>query len=91
MHLEHRACWISRNRAAELKRAGILGQALLLDTFKGFMLVAPDGSQLADGPVLAPDEADYELQPTWFTGPKTTLREARRRLGLEPEAAALTA
>jgi hypothetical protein len=91
MHMEHRACWVSRERAAALKRAGGLGQALLLDTFKGFILVEPSGRELADGAVLSSEEADYELQPIWFTGPKTTLREARWRLGLEQESGVLTA
>jgi hypothetical protein len=91
MHMEHRACWVSRDRAAALKRTGGLGQTLLLDTFKGFILVEPSGSELADGAVLSSEEADYELQPIWFTGPKAKLREARRRLGLEQESGALTA
>jgi hypothetical protein len=90
MHLEHRACWVSRNQVAALKRAGVLGQALLLDTFNGFILVEPTGSELANGAVLSPQEADYELQPIWFTGPKATLHEARRRLGLKLESGVLT-
>jgi len=85
MHLEHRARWISRERAATLRKAGALQQALLLDTFNGLIVVEPLDSDLGDGAILAAEQADYELQPIWFTGPKTLLREARRRLGLEVE------
>ena len=91
MHMEHRACWVSRQRAAALKRTSCLAQTLLLDTFKGFILVEPAGSELADGAALSAEEADYELQPIWFTGSKATLREARRRLGLEQESSAAVA
>jgi hypothetical protein len=54
-------------------------------------MYCPPGDGLGDGTMLTRDEADYELQPVWFTGRMTTLREARRRLGLEREPAALTA
>jgi hypothetical protein len=61
---------------------------VLLDTFNGFLIVEPVGSNLGDGAVLAPEEANYELQEVWYTGPRSKLREARTRLGLETEAAA---
>jgi hypothetical protein len=79
------ARWASRERADLLKRTGRLGEALVLDTFNGFIVVQPRGSNLADGKMLSADEADYELQPVWFLGPIAKLREARRRLGLEVE------
>jgi hypothetical protein len=92
MHTVHCARWVSRERAAALRKAGTLKQAILLDMFNGrFILVAPPGDGLDDGTILTRDEADYELQPVWFTGPMTTLREARRRLGLEGQPAVLTA
>ncbi|HXG13329.1 MAG TPA: hypothetical protein VNK04_26465 [Gemmataceae bacterium] len=75
--------WISKPRADALKRSGRLGDALLLDTFNGILIVEPAGSNLGDGAVLTREEADYELQPAWFLGPKARLIEARRRLGLD--------
>jgi hypothetical protein len=80
------ARWISRARATRIKRGGNLGQAVLLDTFNGFLIVEPVGSDLGDGPVLSRAEANYELQEVWYTGPRSRLREARTRLGLEAEA-----
>ncbi len=74
---------ISKQRAEDLKKHGGLGGALLLDLFNGFVLVEPAGAHLGDGEILSPQEADYELQPVWHQGPPATLREARRRLGLE--------
>jgi hypothetical protein len=82
------ARWISRERATRLKRAGSLGHAILLDTFNGFLVIEPVGSDIGDGPVLSLEEANYELQGVWYTGPRSRLREARTRLGLEPEALA---
>jgi hypothetical protein len=80
---------ISKRRADELKKSGAVGRSLLLDTFNGIILVEPVGSNLGDGDVLSQEEADYELQPVWHLGPRTVLREARRRLGLEAEAGQL--
>lgn len=77
---------ISKTCADQLKKSGALGSSLLLDTFNGFLLVEPVGSNLGDGDILAQEEADYELQPVWHLGPKTLLRKARMRLGLEAEA-----
>ena len=76
---------ISKRRADELKKSGALGSALLLDTFNGFLLIETVGSNLADGDTLSREEADYELQPVWHLGPKTLLRKARTRLGLDAE------
>jgi hypothetical protein len=89
MHTAYRACWVSRARAAALKRAGALAPALLLDTFNGLILVEPEASVLADGAVLSSEEADYELQPVWFIGPKVLLRQARQWLGLDRQSASL--
>jgi hypothetical protein len=82
MTADYQARRISKRRADALKKAG-LGRALLLDTFNGFILVEPGGAALAEGDILSAAEADYELQPVWYLGPRATLREARRRLGLE--------
>jgi hypothetical protein len=76
---------VSKRRADELKKSGSLGRSLLLNTFDGFLLIEPMGSNLGDGDILSPEEADYELQPAWHLGPMAVLREARKRLGLEAE------
>ena len=91
MAMQYQARWISRDRATHLKRTGRLGQAILLDTFNGFILVEPVGSDLGDGPVLSPEEATFELQEVWYTGPRSRLKDARVRLGLEREAEHLAA
>jgi hypothetical protein len=82
MDTHYQARRISKQRAEALKKKG-LGDALLLDLFNGFVIVEPVGSDLGDGDVLSQQEAHYELQPAWHLGPRTSLREARRRLGLE--------
>ncbi len=83
MDTRYHACWISRERASQLKRTGRLGQAILLDTFNGFIIIEPEGSDLGDGKRLSPEEANYELQEVWYTGPISRIREARHRLGLD--------
>jgi hypothetical protein len=87
MREQYQARWISRGRAVALKKTGRLGSAILLDSFNGYILVEPAESGLGDGAVLSPQEADYELQPVWYIGPKAKLRDARSRLGLEALAA----
>lgn len=77
---------ISKRRADEVKKSSSLGRAMLLDTFNGIILIEPLDSNLGDGNILSQEEADYELQPVWHLGPKTRLREARKRLGLGAEA-----
>ncbi len=86
MQAEFQARRISKRRADEVKKSGILGRALLMNTFNGIIIIEPVGSHLGDGDIMSPEEADYELQPVWHLGPKTMLREARKRLGLEAEA-----
>jgi hypothetical protein len=76
---------ISKRRADEVKKSRALGRAMLLDTFNGIILIEPRDNDLGDGDILSPEEADYELQPVWHLGPKTRLREARKRLGLDAE------
>jgi hypothetical protein len=85
MNTEYQCRWVSRSRASAIKKSRSPNPALLLDTFNGMLIVEPVGSDLGDGAILAPQEADYELQPVWFLGPKTKLQEARRRLGLSAE------
>jgi hypothetical protein len=86
MQEQFQARRISKRRADEVKKSGFLGRSLLINTFNGIIIIEPVGSNLGDGDVLSPEEADYELQPVWHLGPKTMLREARKRVGLESEA-----
>lgn len=89
MHALYQARRISKPRADEVKKSGILGRSLLMNTFNGIIIIEPAESNLGDGDTLSPEDADYELQPVWHLGPKAMLREGRRRLGLEAEAGQL--
>jgi hypothetical protein len=82
----YQARWVTKEQVAAIRGTGLLMYALLLDTFKGCILVEPAGSQ-CEGTILSREVADYELQPVWFSGPKQKLREARQRLGLEENVA----
>lgn len=90
MQAQFQARWVSKRRADEVKKSGTLGRSLLINTFNGIIIIEPGGSNLGDGNVLPPEEADYELQPVWHLGPRAVLREARRRVGLEAEAGQLS-
>jgi hypothetical protein len=81
MNRPYEARWVSKPRAQILKRR-LPHDAILLDVFSGFIVVQPVGSDLGDGPVLSPQEAEFELQPAWFLGHKPVLLQARRKLGL---------
>jgi hypothetical protein len=83
---QYQARWISKRRLDAIRRAKASGQGVILDSFNGFLVVEPVGSELGDGPVLSQEEADYELRPVWCSGVKARLREARMLLGLSPEA-----
>jgi hypothetical protein len=83
MQGEFHARRISKPRADVLKKAGQLGRALLLDIPKGYIIVEPVGSNLGDGEVLSAQDANAELQLPWYIGPRTKLREAREKLGLD--------
>src|SRR6185312_2301958 len=87
MQAPYEARRISKPRADEIKKSKVIGTALLLGTFNGFIIVEPKGANLGDGEILSEQEADYELQPVWHLGPKAMLRDARRRLGLERDEA----
>jgi hypothetical protein len=85
MQPRYHASWVSKDRSQALRKAGSLRDAVLLDNPGGFILVAPAGRRLADGPRLSPDDADYELRPAWCLNSPARLAEARRRLGLDPD------
>lgn len=82
MSSQYQARWISRPRAVAVKKSGHR-DALVLDTLNGILLIEPVGSHLGDGPVLNRREADYELQPVWYTGTTAKLLQARQMLGLD--------
>jgi hypothetical protein len=81
----YQARWISRKRLDNLRRSGSHRSGMFLEHLSGNLVIEPVGSELGDGPVLSPEETNYELQPSWLLGPRATIREARRRVGLEAE------
>jgi len=87
---QYQAQWISKDRISSLRKAGGWKDSILLDSFKGFIIIQPSGEQYGDGEVLSDEAADYELRPEWCPGAMSKLREARKRLHLDrgaPEAA----
>jgi hypothetical protein len=86
MMQKYQARWISKRRLHAVRKTNLSGKGLILDSFNGFLIVEPVGSDLGDGPVLTQEEADYELRPVWCSGTKARLREARELLGLSPQA-----
>jgi hypothetical protein len=80
---QYQAQWISKDRISTLRKAGGWKDSILLDSFKGFIIIQPSSEQYGDGEVLSEDAADYELRPEWCTGVKSKLREARVRLLLD--------
>ena len=86
MQTGYRARWISRQRIPALGKSGELGRGLLLDTFKGFIVVEPPDIMLGDGAVLSAQEADIELQTAFCLETRAKLTKARRLLGLDGHA-----
>jgi hypothetical protein len=82
MRTRYKAQWISKSRCEALRKSQPRQDVLLLDTFEGFIVVEPADESLGDGPVLSPDECDYELRLAWYAGPVARLAAARQRLGL---------
>lgn len=70
MQSNYQARWVSKEQVPAIKRSGRLANSLLLDTLKGFILVEPTDGAADGNHILSPEEADYELQPVWFYGPK---------------------
>lgn len=87
MAIIYQARWISKSRRDALRRSPEK-KGVVLDLLGQSVVVEPAGSQLGDGPVLSPGEADYELRAAWCLDGKSRLAEARRRLGLRPESEA---
>ena len=84
----YQARWVSKRRLDQIRKAKETAKGIVLDSFNGFLIVEPVGSNLGDGPLLSREEADYELRPVWCSGAKARLREARELLGLSPAAVA---
>ncbi len=82
MASQYKAQWVSRRRMNELKKAGLALKTLLLNHLNGFIVIEPADTELGDGAVLSPTEADYELQQSWILDPIKTLQQAREQLGL---------
>jgi hypothetical protein len=82
---QYQAQWISKDRIRSLRKAGGWKNAILLDSFKGFIIIEPTGEMYGDGDVLSDEAADYELRPEWCTGSKRQLTEARRLLRLDAD------
>jgi hypothetical protein len=82
MENNYQAQWISRQRMNEVRKGGLPGKSLFLNHLNGGIVVELAGSDLGDGAVLPPEEADYELQPAWISDPQSILRQARQLLGL---------
>jgi hypothetical protein len=84
---KYHARWISKQQTDVLKKTGKLTDAVVLESFKGPILVEPAGTNPKDDSVLPLDVADYELRLAWCLGPKTKVQKARQLLGLAVEGA----
>lgn len=87
MRRTYHARWISKRRLDDIRRSRDSARGVVLDSFNGFLIVEPAGTNLGDGPILTPEESDYELRPVWCAGDKAKLRLARELLGLDVAAA----
>jgi hypothetical protein len=57
MHAKFQVRRISKQRIEFLRKSGRVKDAIVLDSFSGFLIVEPDGSDLRDGDVLDATEA----------------------------------
>jgi len=83
MNVGYQAQWVSKAKAESLRRSGVLAGGVLLDSFNGFVVIEPVGSEWGDGKILSTEEADYELSPAWCLESKARVSQARRLLGLD--------
>jgi hypothetical protein len=84
MSAHFQARWISKGLSVHVRRAGTLGEGLILNSCKGFIVLEPKGRSIGDGGVLSPDAARFELDPTWCTDSPAKVKKARQLLGLDP-------
>src|SRR5205823_12298537 len=87
MNTRYQARWISKQQTDHLKKTGNLTNSLVLESFRGPILVEPAGTNPKSDSVLPLDVADYELRLAWCQGPKAKVQKARQLLGLELESA----
>jgi hypothetical protein len=85
MHDHYQARRITKGRIDALRRTGQINQGVLIDSFTGFLIVEPTGSNLGDGEILGRDSADFELRPVWCLVSQTKLEQARHLLGLNSQ------
>jgi hypothetical protein len=83
MRTNYHARWISKARRNALLKSGDVLKCVLLDSFNGFIIVEPVGSDLGDGEVLSTDDADYELRDAWCQESRAKLTQARKLLQLD--------
>jgi hypothetical protein len=79
---------VSKQRLEALRKSREIAKSIVIDSMSGFLLIEPIGSNLGDGEMLQPSEADFELHPAWCLVPQSRLNDARKRLGLEVESGA---
>src|SRR5207248_4245015 len=79
--------WVSQQPTGLFKKTGRLTNSLVLESFRGPILVEPAGTNPKSDSVLPLDVADYELRLAWCQGPKAKVQKARQLLGLELESA----
>ena len=80
MKSSFQARWLSKKQAESLRKSGRLGRALLLDSFKGFIVIEPCAERLGDGDVLSPEEAAFEVNDAWCMESRVKIAQARRLL-----------
>jgi hypothetical protein len=83
MTAHFQARWISKGLSDHIRRAGTLGEGLILNSCKGFIVLEPKGRSIGDGRVLSVDAARFELDPTWCTDSPAKVKKARQLLGLD--------
>jgi hypothetical protein len=86
MNPQYQARWVSKQQTDVLKKTGRLTNSMVLESFRGPILVEPAGTNPKNDNVLPLDVADYELRLAWCQCPKAKVQKARQLLGLELEA-----
>jgi hypothetical protein len=77
------ARWISKARSQLVRKKGALGDGLILNSCKGFIVLEPRSNPIGDGEVLSTEAARFELDPVWCLDSPAKVGRARRLLGLE--------
>jgi hypothetical protein len=85
MDTRYHVRWITKPRLTTIRKENRVGNAVVLDSLNGFLIVEPVGSNLGDGDVLSPQDAEWQLSPAFCLAPTAKIAQARRLLGLEAE------